>query len=287
MNSASARVEALGDAADRRRHGGLVVRIALQRDDLAAAVPGDGLLEGRLDHGAVGIVGNEGGEGMLARGGGVLDDAVDVRFRQETQQIDAAGGDIGVGREGDDRDIARTRHLADEADRLRKQRAENDLGALVERLLSGEPRGFGGAAVVFHQELDIGIVEFRNRHLGGIAHRLAGDAGIARRRQRQDQAGLDLAGADGRARRRLRALRRRRRRQVLGISGAPGQQRAGGGQQAGHRAAPCRHGSAGVVSNRPPPPEPALARTRRFSPRHPKYRSQLWQRQSDILAANG
>ncbi len=97
------------------------------------------------------------------------------------------------------------RHLADEADRLRKQRPENDLGALVERLLGGELRRLGGAAVVLHQELDIGSVEFGDRHFRGIAHRLAGDAGIAGRRQRQNQAGFDLAGADGRARRRLRS----------------------------------------------------------------------------------
>ena len=52
------------------------------------------------------------------------------------------------------------------------------------------------AVVVLDQELDIGILEFRQRHLGGILHRLGGDAGIAGSRQRQDQADLDLAGAD-------------------------------------------------------------------------------------------
>ena len=48
-----------------------------------------------------------------------------------------------------------------------------------------------------------GILEFRQRHLGGVLHRLRGDAGIAGGRQRQDQADLDLAGAD-----RVRLLRR-------------------------------------------------------------------------------
>ena len=42
----------------------------------------------------------------------------------------------------------------------------------------------------------LGLLEFRQRHLGGVFHRLRGDAGIARRRQRQDQADLDLAVTD-------------------------------------------------------------------------------------------
>jgi hypothetical protein len=45
--------------------------------------------------------------------------------------------------------------------------------------LRGEPRPFGGAAVVFHQELNIWRIEFRKRHLGGVAHGLPGHTGIA------------------------------------------------------------------------------------------------------------
>ena len=52
-----------------------------------------------------------------------------------------------------------------------------------------------------------GILEFRQRHFGGVLHRLRGNAGIAGGRQRQDQADLDLPGAD-----RLRLLRRPGRR---------------------------------------------------------------------------
>jgi hypothetical protein len=69
--------------------------------------------------------------------------------------------------------------------------------------LCTDPGRFGGAAVVFHQELKVGRIELGDRHFGGIAHRLTGDAGIAGRRQRQNEPGFDLAGADGRARRRL------------------------------------------------------------------------------------
>ena len=56
------------------------------------------------------------------------------------------------------------------------------------------------AGVVLDQKLDIRIGEFGERHLGGVAHRLRREPGIARRRQRQDQRDLDL--------RRRRPLRR-------------------------------------------------------------------------------
>ena len=62
---------------------------------------------------------------------------------------------------------------------------------------AGCPAGaLRAAAVVLDQELDVRILEFRQRHFGGVLHRLRGDAGIARGRERQDQADLDLPGAD-------------------------------------------------------------------------------------------
>ena len=54
-------------------------------------------------------------------------------------------------------------------------------GALVERLLGALPRRIGVAAVVLNQELDVGRIELGQRHLGGVAHRLAGEAGVAAR----------------------------------------------------------------------------------------------------------
>ena len=122
------------------------------RDDLAVA-PRHRLLEGGFDHGAVRIIRDQGGVGAFPGRGGILHDAIDVGFRQEAQQIDARGRHIGVGRKRDDRDVARPRHLPDDADRLRKQRPEDDLGAFVERLLGAEPRRLGGAAVVLQKEL--------------------------------------------------------------------------------------------------------------------------------------
>ena len=87
--------------------------------------------------------------------------------------------------------------------RQRKQRAENDLGAFVERLLRALARALRAAAVVLDQKLDVRILEFRQRHLGGVLHRQRRDAGIAGRRQRQDQSDFHLPGAD-----RERLLRR-------------------------------------------------------------------------------
>jgi hypothetical protein len=57
-------------------------------------------------------------------------------------------------------------------------------------------RALRAAAVILDQKLDIRILEFRQRHLGRVLHRLRGDAGIAGGREWQDQADLDLPGAD-------------------------------------------------------------------------------------------
>ena len=51
-------------------------------------------------------------------------------------------------------------------------------------------------AVILDQKLDVRVLEFRQRHLGRVLHRLRGDAGVARRRKRQDEPDLDLPGAD-------------------------------------------------------------------------------------------
>ena len=72
--------------------------------------------------------------------------------------------------------------------------------------MCAEARRFRGATVVFDQELKIRAVELGNRHFRGIAHGLAGDAGIARPGQRQNEAGFHLTGADRCRLRRLRAL---------------------------------------------------------------------------------
>ena len=111
----------------------------------------------------------------LALAGGVADDALDVGLRQEAQEIDAAGGHVGVGRERDHRNVAGAREPADRTDREREQRPEDDLGALVEHLLRRLLGALRAAAVVLHQQLEVRVVEFRERHLGGVAHGLRGD----------------------------------------------------------------------------------------------------------------
>ena len=173
---------------------------------IAAALAADRLLEGGLHHIAIGIVGQQRRKRSLADAGGIFDDPVDVGFRQEAQEIDAAAGDARIGRERDHRYAAGARQLRGRRNRQRKQRAQNDLGAFVERLLGALLRALRVAAVILDQELDVRVLEFRQRHLGGVLHRLRGDAGIAGGRQRQDQADLDLPVADGE-----RLLRRTRR----------------------------------------------------------------------------
>jgi hypothetical protein len=89
-----------------------------------------------------------------------------------------------------------------------EQRTHDDLGAFVERLLGGLLGALRGAGVVLDQELDIRVVEFGERELGCVAHRLAGETRIAAGRERQHQPDPDLPGADRVAR---RLLGRRRR----------------------------------------------------------------------------
>ena len=108
MKMASAPARRLRHVAHRALHLGPVERVALERHD-AAAPPRHRLLERRLDHRAIGIVRDERGERALSLAGGITDDAVDVGFRQEAQEIHAARGDIGVGRERDHRHAARAR----------------------------------------------------------------------------------------------------------------------------------------------------------------------------------
>ena len=90
---------------------------------------------------------------------------------------------------------------ADRAHRLREQRAEDDLSALVHRRLRAGLRALRRTAVVLHQQLDVGILEIGQRQLGGILQRRA-DAGATLSRHRQDQADAHLALADFRAGRR-------------------------------------------------------------------------------------
>ena len=168
------------------------MRIVFEGDNLAAAAR-DRLFECRFDNRAVGVVGDQGCKRAFPGGDRVVDDALYVGLRQKAQEIDAVRSHIGVGRKGDDRDIARPRQLPDHADRLREQRPKDDLGTLVQSLLGALPRRLGGAAVIFHQELNIGRIELGDRHFGRVAHRLTGNAGIAARGQRQNERCLDLA----------------------------------------------------------------------------------------------
>ena len=154
---------------------------------------------------------------------------------RKRKQVHAARRRAGVGRECDHRNAARARDLSRRLHRLREERPENDLGAFVDRSLRGLLRAERGAAVVLDQELDIRRIEFGDRELGGIFHRLRDKAGIAGSRQRQDETDLDRAASD-------RAALRLGRRQLLArarpgpcrpLSGAGGQREDRAGDEAG------------------------------------------------------
>ena len=88
--------------------------------------------------------------------------------------------------------MPRARQLRGRRHRGREQRAQNDFRALADRLLGDLLGALRAAAVILDQKLDVRILEFRQRHLGRVLHRLRGDAGVAGGRERQDQADLDL-----------------------------------------------------------------------------------------------
>ena len=112
---------------------GLVERIALERDD-AAAAPRHRLLEGGLDHRAVGIVRDQRGERAFAGRGGVARCGRRRTPAGSSRDRRRATPRWRRSRTRSPECCARARS-ARRADRMREQRPENDLGAFVERLL--------------------------------------------------------------------------------------------------------------------------------------------------------
>ena len=77
-----------------------------------------------------------------------------------------------------------------------EERPDDELGALRDRLLGGLARPLGGAAVVLHQDRDVGVLELADRKVGGVTQRGRGDGALALPGQRQDQRDLDRARSD-------------------------------------------------------------------------------------------
>ena len=67
----------------------------------------------------------------------------------------------------------------------------------AKRLLRGRLRALGRAAIVLHEEGDVGALEFAERQFGGVAHALRHHGALPRTAHGQDQGDLDGAGADG------------------------------------------------------------------------------------------
>src|SRR5262249_10545168 len=88
-----------------------ILRIAFDRNHPRAA-PRYRLLECRLHHAAIGIFRYQRGERVFALLYRIADDAVDIGFRQEAQQKDAARRHVGVGRKRNHRHAAAARQQA-------------------------------------------------------------------------------------------------------------------------------------------------------------------------------
>ncbi len=103
------------------------------------------------------------------------------------------------------------RHRADRAHRLREQRTDNDRRRL-RRSPAAAPScaPCGVPASSFTSSWMLGSLKSASAISAAFFIDVRGDAGIARRRQRQDQADADLAGADLPGRRLLGGLRNQR-----------------------------------------------------------------------------
>ena len=197
------------DGGNRRRlflHRGLVEVVALDGDDPAAGI-GGGALQRRLDHRAVGVRRDERGDRLLPLAGGVADDAVDIRLRQEADQIDAGRRGRGVGREGDDRNVGGFGDRSRRRHRLGIERTEDEGRALGDRLGGGGAGAVGGAAIVLDEDRYVRGRELAERKVGGVPHvlgELPGTAGRGKREQHRHADGAlaqHLAGHGTRARR--------------------------------------------------------------------------------------
>ena len=186
-------------AGDGRRfllHRGAVEIVALDDDDPAAGI-GGGALQRRFDDAAIGVGREQRGEGPLSLAGGVADDPFDVVLRQEADEVDAARGRRGVGGEGDDRHSPPTcrstrRRSTDWAKSgPRISLAPWEIAWLAAaRAPSAVPRS--SLTRIWMPA----VWNSRMREVGGVAH-VAGElAGIAGRRQRQEQRHLDGAVAE-------------------------------------------------------------------------------------------
>ena len=125
---------------------------------------------------------------------------------------------------------------ADRAHRLREQRADDDLGALVDRLLRAGLRALRRAGVVLHQQLDVRVLEFGERDFRGVLHRLSrrrrhcpAPTAAGSGRRGSGPAPSVAAGAGSGA-------RRRRVAEEFGIAAGAGAEHRGGGGKAKRRA---------------------------------------------------
>ena len=116
----------------------------LERDD-APARSRHRFLECSARDLAIGGIGDERREGVLALRRRVADDALDIRPRHEAQEIDAARSDARIRGKGDHRPSGRARDGRGSLDIGRDQGADNELGAFIDRFLGGRRGAIGSA----------------------------------------------------------------------------------------------------------------------------------------------
>ena len=129
-------LDRLDDALGRGQHAVGAQRIPLDDGDRAAAAL-YGAAESGFDDGAVGVVRDQRGVAALTLRGGVRHDALGFLLGEEADEVDALPGDLRVVGEGEHGHVGLARDGRDARDRLRQQRADDDLGAFLDGGIGG------------------------------------------------------------------------------------------------------------------------------------------------------
>ena len=168
---------------------------------------------------AVSRLRNQFGEITLSPRHGESDDARHVAAGEEAQEIHAVAGDLLIAGEGDHRHAALARDRRGARHFRGEQRADDQLGAVLQCALRGKPRAVWRAPGVLGDQRHIGVVEVEQRQLGCLLQRLGHRRRRARRGDGQQQRDLYTAGRAGDA---------------GGTGTKPAARRAAGGEQDRH-----------------------------------------------------
>ncbi len=169
----------LGDIGGLQIYIGGRRREALDGGDMAVIV-GDDVAESLGHAVAIGILRNEGREILPPLGRGIGHDVANFVFGLETEQVDTLARHRAIGREGQYRHTAVARDGRHRRHRCRKQGPHDHLGPLREQFAGGLCCICGPRTFIGGDQQQVRVRGIRNRHLGGVQHRIGQRAGGGR-----------------------------------------------------------------------------------------------------------